>query len=123
MKHFLKKHLKSYGPAADGIIKTLRTQSNIWIDLVIAVLVIAAAFYFQVSKVEWLILILCTVMVLSAELINTAIEISLDYLVKEHHVEVGAAKDIAAGGVLVVVIGAAIIGILIFGPHFWRFFA
>lgn len=83
----------------------------------VTVLVILASFYFHVSRVEWLILILCIAFVISAELINTAIEISLDYLAKEHHVKVEAAKDIAAGGVLVTAIGAAIIGLIIFLPY------
>lgn len=117
MKYFLKNHFKSYRPAVKGILKTLRKQSNIWIDLIAAVGVVFLAFYLKVSKIEGAILILCIALVLSAELVNTAIEVSLNYLAKEHHVDVETAKDIAAGGVLVAAVGAAIIGLLIFLPY------
>lgn len=117
MPHRLIKHFHSYRFAITGIFKTLRIQSNIWIHLVAAVLVLMAAFWFRVTRTEVLVILLCIGMVISAELLNTAIEVSLNYLAKEHHVDVEAAKDIAAGGVLVASIIAAMIGLIVFLPY------
>lgn len=117
MPHRLTRHFRSYRFAIAGIFKTLRTQSNIWIHLVAACLVLMAAFWFKITRSEVLVILLCIGLVITAELLNTAIEVSLNYLSKEHHVDVEAAKDIAAGGVLVASIIAVIVGLIVFLPY------
>ena len=79
---------------------------------------ILVAYYFKVTKIEWLVLILTISAVLVVELVNTSIEVTLNYLTKEHNLDVKAAKDIAAGAVLVASIASVIIGLIVFVPYF-----
>lgn len=109
--------MNSFHFALNGLYTTLRTQSNIWVQIPIGILVVLASLYFNISQTEWLILVLTIAGVLTAELINTSIEVTLNYLAKEHNLNVKAAKDIAAGAVLVTCIASVIIGLLIFLPY------
>lgn len=117
MKTLFKSRLNSFHFALNGLYATLRTQSNIWVQIPIGILVVLVAFYFGINRIDWLILVLTIAGVLTAELINTSIEVTLNYLAKEHHLDVKAAKDIAAGAVLVTCIASVIIGLIIFLPY------
>lgn len=107
---------KSFGYAFQGIGFAFRTQANLRIHIVISALVILAGLWLQVSVVEWAILTVTMMSVLSAELFNTALEAALDRVSTEEHPLAKVAKDSAAGAVLIGAIGAVIIGLLIFGP-------
>ncbi|MBM4401679.1 MAG: diacylglycerol kinase family protein [Candidatus Cloacimonetes bacterium] len=120
MKKFVSRHLYSFHFAVNGLFTTLRTQSNIWVQIPIAILAILAGFYFAITPTEWLILILTIAAVLSAELLNTAFEITLNYLTKEYHLDVKAAKDIAAGAVLIASLASVVVGLIIFLPYLVR---
>ena len=110
--------LKSFGYAINGIFYCLKTQHNFWIHLVAVAVVVSLGFLFDVSKAEWLFLIFAFGMVLSLEIVNTAIEFLVDLLSPEHQKIAGLAKDLAAGAVLIGAIAAAIIGLIIFVPKF-----
>lgn len=90
---------------------------NMWIHFAMAMAVVVAGFYFQIRPVEWSLVILCCVGVIGMETMNTALERLADRVHPERHPEIGKAKDLAAGATLIVAIGAAIIGIIIFGRH------
>ena len=79
-----------------------------------AVMLLAALLRLQAG--EWALLIGACVLVLSAELLNTAIEKAVDLSMPEQHPLARIAKDAAAGAVLVAAIGAALIGLLVLGP-------
>ena len=102
--------------AIQGIYEAIRTQLNMKIHAVAMVAVIIAGFYFRINSGEWIAIILCIGVVLTAELINTAIEYIVDFISPDHHVMAGKIKDLAAGAVLVISIAAAIIGTIIFLP-------
>lgn len=114
---YLKNHAKSYKYASEGIMHTLRTQSNIWVQIPIAVMVLAAAWYFRVAGWEWIVLVLAIAFVLTAELFNTAIEAMMNVVHKDFDIDVKIAKDIAAGAVLVSAIASVVVGFLVFGPR------
>lgn len=63
---------------------------------------------------EWIVCICLFVLVIGGELFNTAIEIAVDLAMPKINDDAKKSKDIAAGGVLVLVIGSAIIGLIIF---------
>ena len=109
----------SFACAGRGIILMLRTQSNARIHLLATVLVIAAGFAFHITRGEWCLLTLAIGIVWAAEAANTALELLSDRITLDHDKPIGRAKDIAAGGVLLAAITAAVIGILILGPHLW----
>lgn len=84
--------------------------------MLIAIVVIAVGFFFGISKLEWLIIILVIGMVISAEIFNTSIEILTDLVSPEENKKAGRVKDLAAGAVLVSAIAAVVLGLLIFLP-------
>jgi len=100
--------------AMSGIVRAVRTEPHMPIHLMASVLVTAAGFYFSISKMEWLVLLITIALVIGAELINTAIEYAVDLATEEIHPLAKAAKDIAAGAVLVTAVFAVIIGVIIF---------
>lgn len=110
----LKKLVDSFNHAINGVIDTVRTQRNMRIHLCAAILVLLACFCFDISKGEFLILAITITMVISAELINTAIEATIDMTTNYYHPLAKIAKNAAAGGVLVTAINAVVVGYVIF---------
>ena len=116
------KFIKSFSNALRGIAFLFKSQSNARIELIIACIVIIAGFIFRISNTEWITILLCIAMVLSLEGINTSIEIFADKLHPDFDMEIGKAKDVAAGAVLIASIVAAIIGFIIFAPRIFDLF-
>lgn len=112
----LRKRIASFGYAFKGIALLVRTQPNARIHLVLTGLVIGGGFFFQISPLEWLILILTIALVLAAEAFNSALEALTDLVSPDWHHLAGNAKDLAAGAVLLCAIGAVAVGLLIFLP-------
>lgn len=104
----------SFRHAARGLGFFLRTQRNIRLLFLIAIAVFAYAGKHGASAHDWALLVIAVVMVISAEMLNSALEYTLDLLHPGEHPLVKAAKDIAAGAVLVTCLGAAAIGVLVF---------
>ena len=84
------------------------------IHLVAAILVLIACFFFDISRVEFLILVITITMVMSAEVVNTAIEAVVDMSTNYYHPLAKIAKNAAAGAVLITAINAVIVGYVIF---------
>lgn len=100
----------------DGIIHTIKKERNMLIHFLIMILVITAGVVFKISFIEWLICFILFGIVLSLELMNTAVENVVDLVTEEKKEKAKRAKDTAAGAVLIAAIISAIIGILIFLP-------
>lgn len=111
----LKKIVDSFNYAIDGLLYAVRTQRNMRIDMVAALLVLTACFFTGLSKIEILIITISIAMVISAELLNTAIECTVDMSANYYHPLAKIAKNVAAGGVLVTAINAVLVGYIIFG--------
>ncbi len=118
----LRRRIKSFGFAFKGLAELLRTQPNARIHLLASVVVVAAAAYFHVTTLEWVSLTLCVAGVIAMEALNTAIEHLTDLASPDFHPLAGKAKDVAAGAVLVMAMGAIVVGAFIFGPHIWALF-
>lgn len=110
----IKKAVKSFTYASNGIGDLVRTENNFKLHLVSALIVIAMGFYFKITKTEWLLLILFIGIVLAAEAFNSAIEYLSDKFNSDFDPAIGKVKDISAGAVLIVSIAALIGGIIIF---------
>lgn len=113
----MKRLVRSFGHAFTGVGHGLRTQANMRIHTLAAVAVSAAGLWLQISPVEWAILAVTIMIVMSAELFNTAIEAMVDRVGSGPHPLSKIAKDAAAGAVLVDAIGAVVVGVFIFGPR------
>jgi diacylglycerol kinase len=107
---------KVFAAAINGIVQSFRTEGNFKIQLVATILAILLGFIFSITKAEWLVIILCCMVVLTLELVNTAIEKLCDMISKDFHPVIKIVKDTAAGAVLVSSIGSAVAGAVIFGP-------
>ncbi len=108
---------RSFGHAVRGLGFVLKTQHNAWIHLVATIAVIAAGLWLDVSLQDWRWIALAVGFVWVAEIINTAFERLCDLVQPEFHVSVKAAKDVAAGAVLVAACTAVVIGCLVFLPY------
>ena len=113
---FIINRLKSIAYAFKGMVILIRTEASIKIQLVIAVIVTIAGFYFDISTTEWMIQIAMIGLVMSIEAINTAIESMADFVHSDHNPKIGLIKDIAAGAVFIASIVAVIVGLLIYIP-------
>lgn len=112
--------LLSFAHAADGIIGGLKAERNMVIHFGVMTLVIVLAFLLRVSAMEWCILLILFGLVLSAELLNTAIEAAVNLISRETNPHAKLAKDAAAGAVLVCAAIAAAAGLIILGPKLYR---
>lgn len=112
----MKKLLKSFKYAFDGIFTGIKEEQNMKIHIAIMILVIIFGIMLKISKMEWIICIILFGLVISMELINTAIENTVDLVTKKKNEQAKIAKDVAAGAVLVSAIASAIIGLIIFVP-------
>lgn len=122
MVNYLKGRMRSLGHALDGLRLLPAAGPNMWINFTAVAAVSAAGFALRISATEWALVILCFVVVIAAEIINTAFERLADRLHPGQHPEIGRAKDLMAAASLVLVIGSAIVGWLVFGRHLLALF-
>ena len=106
--------LESFNFAVEGIIHVVRTQRNMRIHLVAAVVVLVAAIWIGVSKLELIALLLAIAFVFIAEMINSALEQAIDVATTSFDPLAKLAKDVAAGAVLIATVNAIAIGYLVF---------
>ena len=114
----LKRLSKSIADAGRGIVYTFKNEQNFRIQIGCAIIVLILANYFSVRSWQLILLILLILLVLVMELLNTAVEKFADLLVPRLHHYIEVVKNIMAAAVLLTSIGAALIGIIIFYPHF-----
>ncbi|MDB5154003.1 MAG: diacylglycerol kinase family protein [Mucilaginibacter sp.] len=112
----MKKFIRGFGYALNGIWHASVTQLNFRVHLMAALLTLYAGYTLDISTSEWLWIILCIAMVLIAELFNTALEFLTDLVSPEYNKKAGLVKDISAGAVLITAICALVIGLIIFVP-------
>ncbi len=110
------KFRESAGHAMDGISYTVSHERNFRIEIIAACLVTAFSYFLKVSVIEWCILLLTISLVLVLEMVNTAIERTVDLVTKDYYELAKNAKDVAAGAVLVASMFSVVLGILIFLP-------
>ena len=116
-----KKLINSFKCAIQGIIQAMKTERNVKIHITIMILVIISGIVFKIAKQEWITCIILFGLVISLELVNSAIETTVDIAMPEISEKAKNAKDIAAGSVLVSAISSAIIGLTIFIPKIIEF--
>jgi len=121
-KFSIKSRLQSFGYAFRGWRLMFHQQYNFFIHLFLAFIALLLAYLLDLSRGEWLWIILAIGMVLAAEIFNTAIEKLTDIVQPEQDPKAGQIKDLAAGAVLIIAITALIIGLIIFIPRISDFF-
>ena len=114
---------KKFADAGRGIWIAVAGGGSYTIHLFAAVMVIAAAVFFGVTRSEWCLLVLCIALVFAAEILNTGLEVLAKAVRQEYDPYVRDALDIGSGAVLASSIGAVIVGLTIFVPYFLGLFA
>jgi diacylglycerol kinase (ATP) len=105
---------ESFIYAISGVIYSLKTQRNMRIHFLAALLVMILSKYLDLKEMEMVAVIFATALVIIAEMINTAVETAVDMITDKFHPLARIAKNVAAGAVLVAVLNAIIIGYVIF---------
>jgi diacylglycerol kinase len=110
--------IQSFAYALAGIRFTLRNEPNMRIHLAIAAMAVVAGVWLRIDAADWRWLILAIALVLATETLNTAVEQCCNAISREFNPEIKAAKDVAAGAVLISAVCAALIGLSVFAPYF-----
>ena len=113
----MKRLILRVGYAAQGRAQAFRAERNIRVQLVIGVIVVMAGFYFRITNVEWMTLLIASGIVISLELMDSAVERLVDLIFRERHPMAGKVKNTAAGAVLFFSVIALITGIVIFKKY------
>jgi diacylglycerol kinase (ATP) len=106
--------VRSFNAAVEGILYAFKTQRNVKLHFIATALILIASVYFSITKIELILLLITVGLVLITEMINTSIEMALDFIVDRYHPLARIAKDVAAGAVLFASINAVFVGYLIF---------
>jgi diacylglycerol kinase len=109
--------LRSLYTAFQGVVYVVRVERNARLHLLFALCALALGVALQVTNAELAAIFFAIIIVFTAEVVNTALEKTLDLIEPAQNEQVGIIKDIAAGAVLVSAIGAAAIGIAIYLPY------
>ncbi len=110
----------SFRHALDGLAYVVRAERNARIDLAIAILVILLSLFLGLSPIEWVLIIAAIAIVFAGEMLNTVVEMTVDLITYRQNPMAKKVKDVAAGAILVAAIAAAVMGLIILGPHLWR---
>jgi len=100
----------------DGISYVTKNEKNFKREIALGIIALILSYILKIDKIEFIIVLTMICLVLTAEIINTAIERAVDLVTKEYHELARIAKDVSAGSVLVTSTFALIIGIIIFMP-------
>lgn len=114
---------RSFRYAFSGLVALFRSAHNARIHAVAAMLAIALSVFFGISTWEWVAVILCIAIVISAEAFNSAIESLADAVTRERHPDIKLAKDISAAAVLVLAAVSVVVGLVIFIPYIISLFS
>lgn len=109
--------LKSMVFAFKGAVKLITTEHSVMVQSSLAVAMIIAGFYFEITKTEWMFQVFAFGLVLSVEGLNTAVEKIADFIHPDYHERIGFIKDIAAGAVFFAAMTAITIGLFIYLPR------
>jgi len=108
--------IKSFKYAINGIKILFRSEHNAWLHAAAAMIAISLAYIYQVSYSEWIAIILCIGLVISMEMVNTAVEKLCNLITTKSNQQIMQIKDLAAGAVLIAAIVSVVVASVIFVP-------
>ncbi len=110
----------SFGYAWEGLCYVIKTERNARIHLAISTAVLLLSAWLQLSTIEWAVIVTAIALVFAGEMLNTAVELTIDSVMTDSNALAKGAKDVAAATVLITALAAAIMGLLILGPRLWQ---
>ena len=105
--------------AWQGLRDLYAHQPNFRVHLAFTAVAVGAGFLLGIGRLEWVAIVICILLVTTAEAMNTALEYLTDLVSPGYHELAGKAKDAAAAAVLITAIGAVVVGLLVFVPRLW----
>lgn len=111
------KRLKSFKHAANGLAIFFREEHNARVHLLMAMCFVIAGFYFHITHLEWIAIVMSIGFVIGMEALNSAIESLADYVCPERDDMIKKVKDLSAASVLLAAISALVVGIIVFAPR------
>ncbi|MCA9175953.1 MAG: diacylglycerol kinase family protein [Planctomycetales bacterium] len=111
---------RKYGFALRGVQRCLIQELSFRIHFPVAMVVVAAGFAARLDAARWCVLVLSIALVWSAELFNSSLEQLAKAVDTAENERIRDALDMAAGAVLLVALGAALVGVMVLGPPLWR---
>lgn len=118
---YIQKKITSLRYALSGLLIAWRDESSFRLEVVCSLLVILLAFFLGLSRLEFLMVIFILGFVLTAEILNTALEELCDKFQPTHDPHIAKIKDLGAAAVLISIITGLIVGLVIFTPHLSKF--
>jgi len=113
----IEKKLRSFSYAYTGFVTAFKEEFNFRMHITLGLTALFLGFFFRITTIEWVEILLCISVVLAAELFNTALEELCDMLKPTHDPHVAKIKDLSAAAVFVSACAATIIGLMIFWPR------
>ena len=107
---------RSFGFAWAGVAQTWRSEQNFRVEVLLGVLAFILGLFLRVNLIP---IILCCLIVLSLEVLNSALESAVNLFSPEPHPLAKRAKDAGAGAVLVAALGSILVGLWVLGPPLW----
>jgi diacylglycerol kinase (ATP) len=117
MMKLLRQHHISFKNAFAGLMWSLKTQPNFRVHIFCSVAAVLLGLYLNITSVEMAIILFTILLGLSSEMINTALEAMTDLITTEWKEQAKIAKDVAAGMMLLVAMGAVLIALFIYTPY------
>lgn len=108
---------ESFNTAIEGIIYTIKSQRNMKLHFLIAMVIVLLAIFLNIGKIETILLAIVIALVLIAEMFNTAVEKIIDLITPDFHPLARIVKDITAGCVLIATLNSIIVGYLVFSKY------
>lgn len=119
---FVSGRIKSIKYAVLGALHLIKTEHSIMVQFSIGVIMTLMGFIFDITKAEWILQTMAIACVLAVEGLNTAVEKIADFIHPDFHVKIGEIKDVAAGAVFFVALGAIAAGVIIYLPYIQELF-
>ena len=110
----VKEFIDSFNYAVSGIMAAMKMEKSLRVHYIAAITVILLSTFFNLTRVEFMILLLTVVLVVVLEMINTALEKTVDMITRDYHPLARVIKDVSAGAVLIASLNAVVVGYLIF---------
>lgn len=107
-----------FNHAFRGLFQMFRSERNFKIHILAFIVVVLLGFYLDISSSDWIFILLISGLVISLEVINSAIERICDLYSTEKNEQIKNIKDISAGAVLIAALFAVVIGVMVFLPYF-----
>lgn len=117
----MKKFLYGFKYAWQGLKYAFNTQINFKFHCTAALVILVLGWFFKLNSTEWLWILVAIMLVLIAELFNTALEVFVDLVSPDYNKKAGIIKDLSSAAVLLTAFLSAVIGLAIFIPKIWQY--